>query len=51
MEALQHVMSEDDQMSHRSWPKLQGWVVVYVMLMNMTKIETKKSVVAKEPMK
>lgn len=51
MEAVQHVMSEDSQMSHRSWPKLQVWVVVYAMLMGVTKMETKRSVMAREPVR
>lgn len=51
MEAVQHVTSEDSQMSHRIWPKLQVPVVIYAMLMGMTKMETKRSVVAREPMR
>lgn len=51
MGVVQHVMSEDSQMSYRIWPKLQVWVVVYAMLMGMTKMETKRSVMAREPVR
>lgn len=51
MEAVQQVMSEESQMSHTIWPRVHFPVTVYMVLIGMTRMDTRRSVTAKEAMR
>lgn len=51
MEAVQNVISDDSQMSQTICPSDQVLLTVYTMLIGMTKIETSRSVTAREPIR
>ena len=48
MEAVQQVMSDDSQKSQTTWPSVQRPVTVYMVLMGITRMDTSRSVTAKE---
>lgn len=51
MEAVQNVISDDSQMSQTICPSDQVLLTVYTMLIGMTKMETNRSVTAREPIR
>lgn len=48
MEAVQQVMSDDSHKSQTTWPSVQRPVTVYMVLMGITRMETSRSVTARE---
>eukprot|EP00064_Thunnus_orientalis_P010790 superscaffoldBa00001497_g10817 len=51
MDAVQHVMSEESQMSHTICPSVHVWLTVYETQMGITRMDTSRSVTAREAIK
>ncbi|TNN80160.1 hypothetical protein EYF80_009485 [Liparis tanakae] len=48
IDAVQHVMSDESQMSHTICPSVQVWMTVYKTQMGITRMDTSRSVIARE---
>lgn len=48
MDAVQHVMSDESQISQTICPSVQVWITVYKTQMGITNMDTRRSVTARE---